>query len=339
VSVGQTGLPGRRRVVLTSETAAKDIGPFVRLRGAGFDVVERFDLADATDPSTLIAAFEGAWAVVANSSNRIDRRVFESLPNLRVIARTGVGYDAIDVQAATERGVLVCTTPGALTETVADFALALMLTALRDIVRLDAAVRDGRWRPSGLPRDLHGATVVIVGFGAIGKAVARRLAGFACRIIVVDPVADPRLCEQLGVVLATLEDALRLADIVTLHVPLVATTRSLLGRRELAWLRPSAILVNTSRGAVVDEPALIDALRARQIAGAALDVFEREPLPPGHPLAALDNVVLTGHAASSTRAAIERMCEAAASALHAAAAGDMPAGCLNPEAVSRVSPR
>jgi phosphoglycerate dehydrogenase-like enzyme len=318
-----------RRVVLTSETAASGLDRFAPLRGAGFELVERFDLANTTAPLALASGLAGAWAVVANSANRFDRETFALLPDLRVIGRTGVGYDAIDVAAASDAGVLVFTTPGTLTETVADFAIALMLACLRDIVRLDASVRSGRWRAPSLARDLAGATVAIVGFGAIGRAVARRLSGFSCRLIAVDPAVDVAIVERLGARLTPLHEALPLADIVTLHLALTPETRGLIGARELALLRPTAILVNTSRGAVIDEAALIDVLRRGSLAGAALDVFEREPLPIDHPLTSFENVVLTGHAASSSHAAIERMCDAVVAGLLAIAEGRAPAGCLN----------
>ena len=324
---------GSPAVVLTSGTAAKGRERFGVLSTAGLRVVERFDLA-VSDPDALIDGLAGAWAVVADSANRFDDAALSRLPALRVIARTGVGYDAIDVPAASARGVCVFTTPGTLTEAVADFAIALMLAALRDVVALDAAVRSGAWRPERTGRDLAGSTVAVVGFGAIGQAVARRLAGFGCQIVAVDPIVDDEVCARLGASRMALEEALPLADVLTLHVALTEGTRHLIGERELALLRPTAVLVNTSRGAVVDETALVGALQQGRLAGAALDVFEREPLPPGHPLTTFPNVVLTGHAASSSRAAVVRMCDAAAAGLLAVARGEVPVGCLDPQVLS-----
>ena len=318
---------------MTSDTAAKALPRFAPLRDAGFVLIERFDLADVSDPGRLVEAFSAAWGVIVSSANRLGRDVIESLPALRVIGRTGVGYDAIDVRAATEHGVLVFTTPGTLTDAVADFTLAHMLASLRHLSTLNVSVRTGPWRPIETGHDLHGATVVIIGFGAIGKAVAKRLHGFSCRIIAVDPLVDEHVCAQLGVEKAELAEALPLADAVTVHVPLTPSTRALLGRRELSWLRPSAIVVNTSRGAVIDESALVDALRDRRIAGAALDVFDVEPLPAGHPLVTLETVALSPHAASSTFGAIAAMCDAVVAGLLSFESGRMPDGCLNPEAV------
>ena len=317
--------------MLTSATAAKARERFQPLSAARLEVVERFDLASVSDPRSLADELAGAWAVVADSANRFDDGMLSRLPNLRVIVRTGVGYDAIDVAAAAGRGVVVFTTPGTLTESVADYAVALMLAALRDVPGADAAVRSGVWRAPRIGRDLSGATVAVVGFGAIGRAVARRLLGFDCRIIAVDPHISDDADTRLGAIRLSLGEALPLADVVTLHVALTPETRGLVGRRELALLRPSAVLVNTSRGAVIDEPALVDALRRGALAAAALDVFEREPLPADHPLAALPNVVLSGHVASSSLASIARMCDAAVAGILAVARGEVPTGCLDPE--------
>jgi phosphoglycerate dehydrogenase-like enzyme len=281
----------------------------------------------------VIDALAGAWAVVADSANPFTEAVLARLPALRVIARTGVGYDAIDVAAAAARHVIVFTTPGTLTDAVADLSLALMLAVLRGIVRLDEAVRSGLWRPEGIGRDLAGSTVAVVGFGAIGQAVARRLQGFGCRVLAVDPYVSASALASLGATRMALHDALPLADVVTVHVLLNAETRDLIGERELALMRPSAVLVNTSRGAVVDEAALTEALRAGRIAGAGLDVFQTEPLPIDHPLIGLDNVVLSGHSASASLAAIERMCDATVEGLLAVARGRVPTGCLDPEAL------
>jgi phosphoglycerate dehydrogenase-like enzyme len=279
----------------------------------------------------LVAGLGGTWAIVADSANRFDGALFDRLPGLRVVARTGVGYDAIDVPAAAARRVVVFTTPGTLTDAVADFAVGQLLALLRDTVRLDSAVRGGTWRTSAAGRDLAGALVAIVGFGAIGQAVARRLSGFGCRLLAVDPYVNDDVVAGCGATRVVLDRALEQADVVTLHVALTPETQGLIGARELALLRPTAVLVNTSRGAVVDESALVDALRTRAIAGAALDVFEREPLVAGHPLAALPNVLLSGHAASSTEGAIAGMCDAAVAGLIAIARGEVPTGCLDPD--------
>jgi phosphoglycerate dehydrogenase-like enzyme len=328
------GVGASRRILLTSGAAAHARDRFKELERRRFIVAERFDVAETTDPAAVAAALEGAWAVVAGSEP-YDRSVLARLSDLRIIARTGVGHDAIDLDAATARGVLVFTTPGPLAEAVADHTLALILACLRRVVLLDRAVRTGDWRPDGLGRDLHGATVVIVGLGAIGRAVARRLLAFSCQLIAVDPAADAAFCLEHRIRITSLHEALALADVVTLHIPLTATTRGLLDRIALERLPRSAVVVNTSRGAVVDEAALVDVLSSGRIAGAALDVFAREPLPKDHPLVSLENVVLTGHMAWGSREAVRRMSDAVVAGILAAATGSIPAGCLNPQAAAR----
>jgi len=198
---------------------------------------------------------------------------------VRVIARTGVGYDAIDVGAATDLGVAVVTTPGANAEAVADFTLALMLASLRRIVEADADVRAGRWRPGPPARDLFAATVGLVGFGKIGRAVARRLRAFDCRILVVEPFPDHEACRALGVELMTMAEMLPQVDVLSLHVPLGTETRHLIAEPELRRMRRHAILVNASRGSVVDGPALATALRDGVIGGPPSTYSRSSPCP------------------------------------------------------------
>ena len=224
-------------------------------------------------------------------------------------------------------------TPGAAAEAVADFALALILAAVRRLLVLDRSVREGRWRPPGLSGDLGGATVGIVGLGRIGGAVARRLHGFGCRLLAFEPLPDSGLCESLGIECVDLEQLLARADIVTLHAPLLPETRHVIAAGELALMKPTAVLVNTSRGALVDEPALVDALAEGRLAGAALDVFESEPLPTDHPLLRLPNVLVSGHAATFTRGGVERTIAIAVENLLEVAAGRLPPGRVaNPDA-------
>jgi phosphoglycerate dehydrogenase-like enzyme len=276
----------------------------------------------------LARALDGAWAVVAGSETYTDA-VFAGAPSLRALARFGAGYDAIDVEAATRHGVAVCTIPGANAEAVADHALALMLACLHRVPELDRVVRGGAWRPAGLGGDLAGATVGIVGLGAIGRGVARRLQGFGCRLLGADP-----LVQQLpGVQVVALDELLPQVDVLTLHAPLVAETRGLLDARRLALLPAHAIVVNTARGPLIDQAALVDALRAGRLGGAGLDVFEHEPPSPGDPLLELPNVVLSGHASSFTAGAARQMAAAVASHLRQLLAGRLPdQRCVNPEA-------
>jgi phosphoglycerate dehydrogenase-like enzyme len=318
----------RRAIVVTSEGAREGMPRLVELAGPEIDVIERFELGETEDADLLAAGIADAWAVVAGSE-RYGTEVFEAAPGLRAIVRFGAGYDAIDLAAATDRGVAICVTPGANAEAVADMTLALMLACLRQVPALAASVRRGHWRPPALARDLAGSTVAIVGLGAIGSAVARRLHGFGCTLLGVDPHPSEESL-RLGVAMVELDDALGRADVITLHAPLGG--RPLLGRRELSLLPSHAVVVNTARGGLIDETALVDALHEGAIGGAGLDVFAQEPLTADHPLVALDQVVLTPHASAFTQLAVRQTADAVADALRALLGGRVPSGCLNPAA-------
>jgi phosphoglycerate dehydrogenase-like enzyme len=241
-----------------------------------------------------------------------------------------VGYDAIDVTAATRYGVAVTTTPGANDRTVADFAMTLILALARRLLDADRAVREGRWlRPPAV--DLQGKTVGIVGMGAIGKHVARRAHGFECRLLAYDVVQDLEYAERYGVRYVPLEELLREADFVTLHAPLLASTQHLIGEPQLRMMKPSASLVNTARGPLVDEAALLRALREGWIASAGLDVFEEEPLPANHPLLELPNTIVSAHVAGISRESIQAMSRFACADVVAVLEGRQPRHCLNPE--------
>jgi D-3-phosphoglycerate dehydrogenase len=320
-----------RRIALVSAAAPHGGASFRLLEEAGFELVDRSELDMSKDEDALAAALAGVWGTVAGGE-AYTRALLERLPDLRAIARVGVGFESIDLDAATERGVLVTTTPGANAEHVADFALTLMLACVRRLLQVDAAVRSGAWRLPLLAADLAGATVGLVGLGAIGGAVARRLRGFECRLLAVEPRPDRERCRRLGIELCTLEELLPQVDVLSLHAPLTEETRLLLGARELALLPAGSVLVNTARGGLVDEDALVAALEAGRLGGAGLDVFEQEPLPPGHPLLRLPNVVLGGRTSSFTRGAMERMTRETVENLLAVARGERPRGCLNPAA-------
>ena len=297
-----------------------------RLSEAGLEVaLAPKDGARAPREVAALAADADAAIV---STDPFDASVFAAAPRLRVIARVGVGTDSIDLEAATAAGVVVTTTPGANHETVADHALALVLAAIRRVTEHDASVRRGEWdRAGGLtPWDVHGTTVGLVGYGAIGQAVARRLAGFGVELLVADPAAAP----GRGVEVVELGALLERADVVSLHLPLEPATTGLIGERELARMRPHAILVNTARGGLVDERALIAALREGRLRAAALDVFEDEP-PAAAGLAALPNVVLTPHVGGLSERSIARMTAEATDCVLAGLAGRVdPARVANP---------
>jgi glyoxylate reductase len=276
-----------------------------------------FDVRGGTEDRTatreeILAGVAGVDAILSFLTDRIDRDVMDAAgPQLRVISNFAVGYDNIDVVAATARGVLVTNTPGVLTEATADLAWALILAVSRRVAEGDRRVRAGVFDPWGpfvlLGRQVFGATLGIIGIGRIGQAVARRAQGFNMKVLYTrasGPLPDPGDLEY-----QTLDDLLRMSDIVSVHVPLGETTRHLIGARELALMRPGAFLVNTARGPVVDERALVEALRIGHLGGAGLDVYENEPrLQPG--LTDLANVVLLPHVGSATvetRSAMARL--------------------------------
>jgi glyoxylate reductase len=254
----------------------------------------------------------------------IDEELLDGAPRLRAISNYAVGVDNVDLAAATARGIPVGHTPDVLTESTADLAIALMLAAGRRLLEGDAFVRRGDWRTWDprllLGRDLHGATVGIVGFGRIGQAVARRVNGFGCEVL--------HASRGAGI---ALDELLQRADFVTLHTPLTDETRGLIGDAELARMKPTAYLVNTARGPVVDSAALARALHAGSIAGAALDVTDPEPLPGDHPLRSAPNLLVLPHVASATHATRERMSDMAVDNLLAGLSGRRMPHCANPE--------
>jgi phosphoglycerate dehydrogenase-like enzyme len=278
-----------------------------------------------------VACLMRSAAAAIVSTDPFGPEVFAAAPRLRVIARVGVGTDSIDLAAATEAGVFVTTTRGANRETAADHAVGMILAAVRRIVEFDASVRRGEWKRTGAatPWDLHATTVGIVGFGAIGRAVVRRLEGFGTHILVADPAAvgaDPIEVVQLA-------ELLERSDVVSLHVPLTAATRHLIGAGALRRMRPEAILVNTSRGDLVDERALARALARGRLRGAALDVFADEPNVPST-LRDLPNVVLTPHIGGLSERSISRMTHDATRSVLAVLAGTaVPDSVVNPAAL------
>jgi lactate dehydrogenase-like 2-hydroxyacid dehydrogenase len=247
---------------------------------------------------------KGASAIVSQLTDRFDAAVIDSLEGVKIISNVAVGFDNIDVAAATRRGILVSNTPDVLTETTADFAFTLLLASARRLVEGHQFLLAGKWKRWTIDllagQDIFGRTLGIFGMGRIGQSVARRARGFSMRILYHDALrAKPEIEMELGLEFVSKEDLLKQSDFVTLHVPLLDSTRKLIGAPELSLMKPTAILVNTARGPVVDEAALADALARRQIASAGLDVFETEPHV--HPkLLELDNVVLAPHIASAS---------------------------------------
>ncbi len=286
-------------------------------------------------PEALCQAVHDKAGIIALVTDAIDAKVFESAPSLQVVANVAVGYDNIDVAAATQRGVVVTNTPGILTETSADLAWGLLLSIARRIPEADRYIRAGRWTEWKLMvmlgHDVYAQTLGIIGMGRIGQAVARRARGCGMRIIYHNRHrVDPAIESELGATWVELPTLLRDADFVSLHVPLSAATTRLIGEAELRLMKPTAYLINTARGTIVDEQALIRALQEGWITGAALDVFEHEPHVPPE-LCALDNVVLVPHIGSASVATRTRMAVMAAENLTAVLRGERPPHVVNPE--------
>lgn len=282
-------------------------------------------------PGELRRLMTGVRAAIV-STDPFDADVLRASRGLRVIARVGVGTDSVDVDAATREGVAICTTPGVNATTTADHTIALMLAALRRVAEHDRALRAGSW-PRGRahePAELSGLTVGLVGFGTIGRLVAQRLRGFDVRLL----VADPDLAGPVdGFEPVDLDALVSESDVVSLHAPLSASTSGLLDARRIAAMRSTAILVNTARGGLVDEQALIEALEDRRIRAAALDVFSEEP-PTSARLRALPNVVMTPHLGGVSERSAAEMCAQATEAVLAVLEGRVPDGLVNPGALT-----
>ena len=309
-----------------------------RLRDRGHTVTvwpgEAPPPADAL--AAALAANDAALTMVAD---RISAAMLEAASRMRIVANMAVGYDNIDPAAAASVGVWVSNTPRVLAETTADFAWALLMAAARNVVASDRDTRAGGWKtwsPTAfLGPDVHGATLGIVGLGEIGQAMARRAAGFGMRVLSTSRSRKPDVEASLGCEHASLDDLLRASDFVSLHTPLTAETRGLIGSRELSLMKRSAILVNTSRGPVADQEALVEALRSGTIAGAALDVTDPEPLPVDHALFSFANVIITPHIASASFATRSRMASMAAGNILAVLEGREPPNAVNRPAAPR----
>jgi len=266
--------------------------------------------AASLDEEALVGAVGDVDGIIIRANGKVSRRILEAAPRLKVVARHGVGVEAIDRQAAAERGVAVVNTPFANDESVAEHCVGMMILLAKRMLEADRAIRNGDWeaRYRLVGAELFGKVVCLVGFGKIGQRVAAIAhAGFAMSILYHDIVAYPEAEAAMGARRATFEEVLSGADFVSVHTPLLPATRGMINEAALRRMKPTAYLINSSRGAVVDQQALIRALQERWIAGAGLDVFDPEPLPADSPLRTLDNVVLSPHMASHTDEALFRM--------------------------------
>ncbi|MFW9795206.1 MAG: 2-hydroxyacid dehydrogenase [Candidatus Thorarchaeota archaeon] len=313
-----------------------------RIPKIGLDLIKNrydVDVWSHEDPPTsqdIVERATDCTGLITLLTDDISEKVLGQLPKLKVIAQYAVGYDNIDVAVATHRGIIVTNTPGVLTETTADFTWALIMAASRRIVEADTFIRNKKWDVAWGPEmllgsDVFGATLGIIGMGRIGQAVARRASGFNMKILYHSRSQHNEIEDELDAKQVDLLTLLKESDIVTIHVPLSSETHHLIGKMELELMREDSILVNTSRGNVIDEEALFKALRDGHIGYAGLDVFKEEPISKDSPLLSIQNVVVAPHigsASRSTRATMSRMC---AENLIAALEGKTPPNIVNPE--------
>jgi glyoxylate reductase len=306
--------------------------------GAAVRVWDRDEVPPPRD--VLMREAAESDGIISLVTDGIDDELLARAPNLRVVANYAVGFDNIDVEAATRRGVVVTNTPGVLTETTADLAWTLLMATARRVVEAEAFTRSGKWKSWQpellLGQDVHGSTLGLIGLGRIGAAVARRASGFEMTILYHDVVRREDLEASLGLRYRPLEDVLSESDFVSVHTPLTPDTKHLINRNRLRLMKRTAILINTSRGPVVDEAALHEALRDGVIWAAGMDVYEREPLPLDSPLLSLPNVVALPHVASASFETRSRMAEMAAENCLAVLNGRVPANPVNPDVLARL---
>lgn len=290
-------------------------------------------------PGELDELLHGAVGALTLLTDIIDGDVLDRHPALKVISNFAVGYDNVDVDAATARHVAVCNTPGVLTQATAEFAFTLLVSAARRVVEAARYVEDGKWQTWGpkllMGQDIAGATLGIVGFGRIGKELARMASGFNMRILANDAYEDPKAAEEFGVTYVSLEELLQESDFVSLHVALTPETHQLIGSRELGMMKRTAVLINAARGPVVATDALVAALQSGEIFAAGLDVIDPEPLPADHPLVSLPNCIVVPHIASATVTTRDAMAELAANNLIDVLNGKMPEVIVNPEVLTK----
>src|SRR4051794_18550003 len=317
--------PGIQPVVLIAEELAPSV-----LEVLGSDVEIRH--VDGADRAALLPALADAAAVMIRSATQIDAEALAAAPNLKVVARAGIGLDNVDVPAATERGVMVVNAPTSNIVSAAEHAVALLLAAARQIPAADATLREGTWKRSTfMGVEVTEKTVGVVGLGRIGQLVAQRLAAFGVELIAYDPYIQPGRAAQLGVRLVPLEELLRESDFITIHLPKTPETLGLIGAQELALTKRGVIIVNAARGGLVDEAALADALKSGQVGAAGIDVYAKEPCTDS-PLFELPNTVVTPHLGASTTEAQDKAGSAVARSVRLALQGEFVPDAVNVQA-------
>jgi glyoxylate reductase len=304
--------------------------------------VDIFDEDDNPIPrDLLLAKIKDKDGLLSLLTDKIDAEVLEAGKKLKVVSNCAVGFNNIDVAEATKRGIYVTNTPGILTETTADCAFALMMAVSRRIVEGDKNIRAKKWIHAWslkmfIGGDIYGKTLGIVGLGRIGEAMVKRAKGFDMNIIYYNPTRHEDLEKKYNIKYAPLDDLLTKSDFISLHVPLNDKTHHLIGKDQLSKMKQTAYIINTSRGPVIDEKALYEALKSKQIAGAGLDVFEKEPIDPSNPLITLDNIVMTPHIASASIDTRTAMTVMAAKNLVAVLTGKDPPHPVNPEVKKKI---
>ena len=317
-------------VAVSTIRVSNEEATFIRmLKSQGFEVNligdERFAHGNASDDEE-IAVLRGASAVIA-AGERYPASVLEALPDLRVIARFGVGFDKVDVAAATANDVVLTITPNSNYEAVAEHAIALVMATAKSIVSKDTAMRRGEW-PTQPVRPIRGSTLGIVGLGRIGRSLAVRALGMKMNVLAAEPFPDEAFVRENGIRLVDLDTLLAESDYVSINCALSESTRGLIDRRKLALMKPDAVIVNTARGGLIVEADLIEALQSGRIGGAGLDVFEEEPTSPNNPLYAMDNVVVSPHLAGNDDLSMEEMGNEAAQCVIDLSQGRWPEGAV-----------
>jgi D-3-phosphoglycerate dehydrogenase len=295
-----------------------------------FAYIERKRITSKEEMKEVVNNYDG----VVLGNERMDKEILLSANRLKIVARHGVGVDNIDLEASTQKGIVVTYTPHANSDSVAEYAITLMLNIIKNLQKAHNETVKGNWKRF-LGFELMNKTIGIVGFGGIGKKVAKKLAGFDVKILAYDPYVSDEEVKKNGAIPVSLDELLKSSDIVTLHVALTTETRHLINKDRLRLMKKESFLINTSRGAVVDEKALYDVLKNREIAGAALDVFEKEPISKDNPLLSLDNIIVSPHMANFTIEALRRMDMMNAEDLKRFFKGERPLHVANPEVYKR----
>ncbi len=295
---------GKFKVVITARSFGQgNDEPFRILRDNDCEAV-KIAVEKPLKAAELIPLIKDADALIAGN-DEVSKEVIEAADNMKVISRYGVGYDNVDLEAAAKKGITVTNTPNTNDNSVADLAFALILSLARDIPKVNSMVKEGGWKRT-MGTEIWNKTLGIVGLGRIGKGLVKRAKGFNMNILCYELYPDQQFGEEYGVKYCSLEEVLKNSDAISIHVPLLPSTKNLIGEKELAMMKPSAFIVNTARGGIINEQALYEALSKKVIAGAALDATEQEP-PVGSPLLTLDNIIMTSHVGGYTSDAVTNM--------------------------------